>query len=79
MAGTDSSKITNFQKPSIILNEVQLSENVGMVLRAMLNFGFRNLRLINPKVKWPNKKIIASSAGAYNIIGKYVKLFRSIF
>ena len=28
MAGTDSSKNINFQKPIIILNEVQLSENV---------------------------------------------------
>ena len=78
MAGTDSSKNINFQKPIIILNEVQLSENVGMVLRTMLNFGFKNLRLVNPKINWPNKKSVASSAGAYEIIGKNIKVFNSL-
>ena len=78
MAGTDSSQNIKFQKPCIILNEVQLPENVGMVLRAMLNFGFKNLRLVNPKVTLPNKKTISSSAGAYDIIGKYIKSFNSL-
>ena len=40
MAGTDSSQKIIFQNPCIILNAVQLPENVGMVMRAMLNFGF---------------------------------------
>ncbi len=78
MAGTDSSQDIKFQKPCIILNEVQLPENVGMVLRAMLNFGFKNLRLVNPKVTLPNKKTTSSSAGAYDIIGKYIKTFNSL-
>ncbi len=78
MAGTDSSQSLKYEKPYIILNEVQLPENVGMVLRAMLNFGFQNLRLVNPKIKIPNKKIIASSAGAYDIIGKNIKLYNSL-
>ncbi len=78
MAGTDSSQGIKFQKPCIILNEVQLPENVGMVLRTMLNFGFKNLRLVNPKVTLPNKKTISSSAGAYDIIGKNIKTFNSL-
>ena len=78
MAGTDSSQGIKFQKPCIILNEVQLPENVGMVLRAMLNFGFKNLRLVNPKVTLPNKKTISSSAGAYDIIGKNIETFNSL-
>ena len=72
MAGTDRSQNTNFEKPCIILNEVQLAENLGMVLRAMLNFGFKNLRLVNPKVNFSNKKTISSSAGAYDIIGSNI-------
>ena len=62
-----------FQNPCIILNDVQLPENVGMVMRAMLNFGFKNLRLVNPKLNLNDKKIISSSAGAYNIIGNNIK------
>ena len=38
-------------------------------MRTMLNFGFKNLRLIKPKVNLNDKKLISSSAGAYNIIG----------
>ena len=78
MAGTDSSQKIIFQNPCIILNEVQLPENVGMVMRAMLNFGFKNLRLVNPKVNLNDKKIISSSAGAYNIIGNNIKIFNSL-
>jgi tRNA/rRNA methyltransferase len=78
MAGTDRSQNTNFEKPCIILNEVQLAENLGMVLRAMLNFGFKNLRLVNPKVNFANKKTIASSAGAYDIISNNIKVFNSL-
>ena len=78
MAGTDRSQNTNFENPCIILKEVQLPENLGMVLRAMLNFGFKNLRLVNPKVNLINKKTISSSAGAYDIIGNNIKVFNSL-
>ena len=50
MAGTDSSQNIIFQNPCNILNETQLPENLGMVMRAMLNFGFNCLRLVNPRV-----------------------------
>ena len=78
MAGTNSSKNINFEKPYIILKDVQLSENVGMVMRTMLNFGFKNLRIVNPKIDFHNKKVISSSAGAYDIIKDYVKVFRTL-
>ncbi len=78
MAGTDSSQNIKFQNPCIILHETQLPENIGMVMRAMLNFGFKNLRLVNPKLNWPDKKMISSSAGAYDIIGKNVRVFNSL-
>ena len=60
-------------------HEIQLAENLGMVLRTMLNFGFKNLRLVNPKVNLPNKKTISSSAGAYDIIGKNIKIVKHVF
>ena len=78
MAGTDSSKSITYQDPIIILKGIQLPENLGMVMRTMLNFGFKNLRLVSPKIKWPNYKAIASSAGAYDIIGNSVKVFNSL-
>ena len=43
MAGTDRSQNTNFERPCIILNEVQLAENLGMVLRTMLNLDLKTL------------------------------------
>ncbi|RUU76118.1 RNA methyltransferase, partial [Mesorhizobium sp. M7A.T.Ca.TU.009.01.1.2] len=33
--------------PAIILVEPQLGENIGMVARAMANFGLSELRLVN--------------------------------
>ena len=35
--------------PIIILLEPQLEENIGAVARAMLNFNFKNLRIIKNK------------------------------
>ena len=74
MAGTDSSQTISFETPAIILKETQLAENVGMVMRTMLNFGFKSLRLVSPKINWPDPKAISSSAGAYDIIGNQVKV-----
>jgi len=53
---------------SFILHNPQLSENIGACARAMKNFHFKNLILINPKPIFPNDKILATSVGAKNII-----------
>ena len=50
--------------PAIILVEPQLGENIGFSARAMLNFDINNLRIVNPREGWPNKKAISTSAGA---------------
>ena len=50
--------------PKIILIEPQLGENIGSSARAMLNFGFTDLAIVRPREDWPNKKAIATSAGA---------------
>ena len=53
---------------SFILNKPQLSENIGACARAVKNFNFKKLVLINPKPIFPNDKILATSVGAKNII-----------
>ncbi len=55
---------------TFILNKPQLSENIGACARAMKNFNFSKLVLINPKPTFPNDKIIATSVGAKEIIIK---------
>ena len=44
MSGTDSRKELVCEGPVIILVEPQLGENIGMVARAMANFGLWDLR-----------------------------------
>jgi len=53
---------------SFILHKPQLSENIGACARAIKNFDFKKLILINPKPIFPNDKILATSVGAKNII-----------
>jgi len=58
---------------SFILHKPQLSENIGACARAIKNFNFKKLVLINPKPIFPNDKILATSVGAKNIIKKSKK------
>ena len=53
---------------SFILNKPQLSENIGACARAIKNFNFKKLIVINPKPTFPNDKILATSVGAKDII-----------
>jgi tRNA/rRNA methyltransferase len=68
MAGTDRHRQTVHEGPVIILAEPQLGENIGMVARAMANFGLANLRLVNPRDGWPNAKASAAASGAIMVI-----------
>jgi tRNA/rRNA methyltransferase len=66
---------------SFILNRPQLSENIGACARAIKNFNFKKLILINPKPIFPNDKILATSVGAKDIINqskKYDNLERAL-
>ncbi|MBI04499.1 MAG: hypothetical protein CMI96_01625 [Pelagibacteraceae bacterium] len=58
----------NLSKPSIILVRPQLPENIGMVARAMNNFGLKKLILVCPRDRWPNKKALDSAKHAKKII-----------
>ena len=53
---------------SFILHKPQLSENIGACARAIKNFNFNKLILINPKPIFPNDKILATSVGAKDVI-----------
>jgi tRNA/rRNA methyltransferase len=54
----------NMLSPTIILVRPQLGENIGMVARAMWNFGLRELRLVSPRDGWPNPAAGPPAAGA---------------
>ena len=47
--------------PVVVLVEPQMGENIGMVARAMANFGWRRLRLVRPRDGWPNAKANATA------------------
>lgn len=54
--------------PAIILVEPQLGENIGMVARAMANFGLSELRLVKPRDGWPSDKARAAASRADHVI-----------
>ncbi len=58
----------SFSNILFILHKPQLSENIGACARAIKNFNFKKLILVNPKPVFPNDKIIATSVGAKEIV-----------
>lgn len=65
------------KKIQFILNKPQLSENIGMSIRSIGCFGFKDLNLVNPRNPWPNEKGLSSSKH-FSSIAKSVKTFSSI-
>lgn len=68
MSGTDNRKELIREGPVIILVEPQLGENIGMVARAMANFGLFELRLVNPRDGWPSERAVAAASKADHVI-----------
>jgi tRNA/rRNA methyltransferase len=68
MAGTHREKKLLTEGPAIILVEPQLGENIGMVARAMANFGLAELRLVQPRDGWPNERARAAASRADHVI-----------
>ncbi|MBB4064625.1 RNA methyltransferase [Gellertiella hungarica] len=68
MSGTNSEKERIEEGPVIVLVEPQLGENIGMVARAMANFGLAELRLVNPRDGWPNEKARSAASKADHVI-----------
>jgi tRNA/rRNA methyltransferase len=55
-------------RPIVILVEPQMAENIGMVARAMANFGLSELRLVAPRNGWPKKGAHSAASGATHIL-----------
>lgn len=68
MAGTDKKRGLLAEGPAVVLVEPQLGENIGMVARAMANFGLAELRLVGPRDGWPNPKAEAAASGAVHVL-----------
>lgn len=68
MSGTNSEKLRLEEGPVIVLVEPQLGENIGMVARAMANFGLSELRLVNPRDGWPSEKARSAASKADHVI-----------
>jgi tRNA/rRNA methyltransferase len=56
------------ETPVMILVRPQLADNIGMVSRAMANFGLEHLRLVAPRDGWPNEKARIAASGANLIV-----------
>jgi tRNA/rRNA methyltransferase len=66
-----------FTCPDVILVRPQLSQNIGACARAMKNFGFYNLKVVNPiaEINVPDAR--AMSAGATDIL-ENAEIFSSL-
>jgi len=58
----------SYSNVHFILFKPQLAENIGACARALKNFNFNKLRLVSPKMIFPNDKILATSVGAKDVI-----------
>ena len=54
--------------PVFILVNPQMAENIGASARAMLNFGFLNLRLVSPRENHLSERALAMAAGAGRVL-----------
>ena len=54
--------------PCVILIQPQLGENIGMVARAMGNFGLEELRLVTPKQSPLSERALATARAARRIL-----------
>ncbi|WP_315919654.1 RNA methyltransferase [Mesorhizobium sp. SP-1A] len=68
MPSSEASATLAASGPAVILVEPQLGENIGMVARAMANFGLSELRLVNPRDGWPSEKARAAASRADHVI-----------
>lgn len=70
MAGTDSTRdfVISDVAPIVILVRPQLDENMGTAVRAMLNCGLSELRLVSPRDDHLSDKAIAAASGADRVL-----------
>ena len=63
--------------PVFILVNPQMAENIGAAARAMLNFGFSNLRLVSPRENHLSDRALAMAAGAGKVLDQ-AKVFENL-
>ena len=63
--------------PIIVLVRPQLGENIGKAARAMLNFGLREMRLVEPRDGWPNPSAGPAASGA-DLVLERAQVFASV-
>ena len=63
--------------PVFILVNPQMAENIGAAARAMLNFGFLNLRLVSPREDHLSDRALAMAAGAGKVLDQ-AKVFENL-
>ena len=68
----------SFSNVHFILFKPQLAENIGACARALKNFNFTKLKMVSPKISFPNEKILATSVDAKDII-KSSKIYKNQF
>lgn len=73
----DAARLPDIIPPAVILCEPQLGENIGTAARAMANFGWVDLRIVNPRDGWPSEKARAAASRADHVIDK-VQVFDSL-
>ena len=61
-------KNTQIAAPVVILVRPQLSQNMGMVARAMMNCGLSELRLVGPKQSHLSDQAVSAASGAQVIL-----------
>jgi len=66
----------SYSNVHFILFKPQLAENIGACARALKNFNFTKLKLVSPKISFPNEKVYATSVGARDII-KSSKIYKN--
>jgi len=67
----------SFRNICFILVRPQLGENIGFTARAIKNFNFSKLRIVNPRSGWPNQKALVTSVGAKDIL-QSSKIYNSL-
>jgi tRNA/rRNA methyltransferase len=72
----NSSEVNFLNRFSVILVEPQDSLNIGSVVRAMANFGFKNLSLVAPRDYDPNRAMITACHGE-NLLEK-IRIFSDL-
>ena len=63
--------------PVFILVNPQMAENIGAAARAMLNFGFLNLRLVSPRENHLSDRALAMAAGAGRVLDQ-AQVFKNV-